>query len=249
MLKSLRNRPEFFLLADFERYQELLEELDAQMKVHVQQFFAQELNQPKYHKQVNFICKTCGRTYKRVCKCLPLLVACTCHVQGGYPISIEQFRAPAGALGAGCAEDGPPKAHGLGTFRAGAQTSQEPLQVTLLYPLRITGTASSPVNNQMLWGLHTAAALVSTMWRWSLYLSVCVLNRLGSRKRKFVIREIVQRTQIDATLRPLDESFSHRQRDASKTTYDTPFLRAARTGEPQLANTTEPVKLEVRSLN
>ena len=55
MLKSSRNRPEFFLLADFERYQELLEELDAQVKVHVQQFFAQELNQPKYHKQVNLL--------------------------------------------------------------------------------------------------------------------------------------------------------------------------------------------------
>lgn len=47
MLKSSRNGPQYFLLADLEHYQELLKELDAQMKLHVQKFFAQELNQPK----------------------------------------------------------------------------------------------------------------------------------------------------------------------------------------------------------
>lgn len=53
MLKSSRNRPEYFVMADLELYQELLGELDAQMKLHVQKFFAQQLNQPKYHKQVS----------------------------------------------------------------------------------------------------------------------------------------------------------------------------------------------------
>lgn len=55
MLKSSRNRPEYFLVPDLEQYQELLKELDAQMKLHVQKFFPQELNQPKYHKQVYFL--------------------------------------------------------------------------------------------------------------------------------------------------------------------------------------------------
>ena len=41
MLKSSRNRPEYFIMADLELYQELLGELDAQMKLHVQKFFAQ----------------------------------------------------------------------------------------------------------------------------------------------------------------------------------------------------------------
>ena len=60
-----------------------------------------------------------------------------------------------------------------------------------------------------------------------------------------MVREIVQFTQVEATLRPLDEALSHRQRDASKTTYDMPFLRAARTGKPQLANSLALVRLEV----
>lgn len=54
MLKSLRNTPELFMLPDLEHYQELLRELDALMKLHVLKFFAQELNQPKHHKHVNF---------------------------------------------------------------------------------------------------------------------------------------------------------------------------------------------------
>lgn len=41
-------------MSDLEHYQELLKELDAQMKLHVQDFFAQKLNHPKYHKQVDF---------------------------------------------------------------------------------------------------------------------------------------------------------------------------------------------------
>ena len=73
-----------------------------------------------------------------------------------------------------------------------------------------------------------------------------LLYRRGSRKRSHVVREIVQFTQIEAALRPLDESLSHRQRDASRTKYDTPFVRAARSGEPQLAKSTTPVSLEVR---
>ena len=55
MLKSSRNRPQYFLKSDLEQYQELLTELDALMKLHVQQFFAQKLNHPKYHKQVHLL--------------------------------------------------------------------------------------------------------------------------------------------------------------------------------------------------
>ncbi len=60
MLKSSRNRPQYFLLAGPEHYQELLKELDADMKLHVQKFFAQELNQPKYHKQVDPMVPRCA---------------------------------------------------------------------------------------------------------------------------------------------------------------------------------------------
>ena len=60
-----------------------------------------------------------------------------------------------------------------------------------------------------------------------------------------MVKEIVQFMQIEATLRPLDESISHRQRDASKTKYETSFVRAARTGKPQLASTTTKASLEV----
>jgi len=67
MLKSSRNRPQYFLLSDFEHYQELLKELDAQMKLHVQKFFAQELNQPKYHKQVNFLVPQTASAAQRKC--------------------------------------------------------------------------------------------------------------------------------------------------------------------------------------
>lgn len=67
-----------------------------------------------------------------------------------------------------------------------------------------------------------------------------------------MVREIVQFTQVEDTLRPLDEDLSHRQRDASKfgfkTKYETPFLRAAWTGEPQLAKTATPLSLKVTYL-
>ena len=53
MLKSSRNRPQYFLESDLRRYQELLTELDALMKMHLQHFFPQQLNHPKYHKQVH----------------------------------------------------------------------------------------------------------------------------------------------------------------------------------------------------
>lgn len=52
MLQSSRNRPDYFVLADFERFEELAAESDAQMKQHMVEFFPRALQQPKYHKLV-----------------------------------------------------------------------------------------------------------------------------------------------------------------------------------------------------
>ena len=56
MLQSSRNRPDYFVLADFERFEELAAESDAQMKQHLVEFFPRALQQPKYHKLVRFCC-------------------------------------------------------------------------------------------------------------------------------------------------------------------------------------------------
>ena len=59
MLQSSRNRPDYFAMADFERFEELLAQSDAQMKQRMVEFFPRALQQPKYHKLVSF----CYATY------------------------------------------------------------------------------------------------------------------------------------------------------------------------------------------
>lgn len=58
MLQSSRNRPDYYVLADFQRFQELLAEFDAKMKQHLAEFFPRALQHPKYHKLVSFCCAT-----------------------------------------------------------------------------------------------------------------------------------------------------------------------------------------------
>ena len=62
------------------------------------------------------------------------------------------------------------------------------------------------------------------------------------------LREIVQLCQVDATLGALDEAVSLRQRDASKRKNLTAFMRCVESQEPELANTTIPISLQVRFL-